>query len=145
MSLTQEKKPEIIALLLQGKSLNEVQKITGVSKSAIWRIKEEIKEGRYQSHLKQVEENIGDLIAESLLIHLGAMNSIAKVANEEGYIRQQNSRDIAELHRTMENWTISILSAANNLKQQANSQEQYGLQHDRFDRLEIEETNKPIS
>jgi len=145
MSLTQEKKPEIIALLLQGKSLNEVQKITGVSKSAIWRIKEEIKEGRHQSHLKQVEENIGDLIAESLLIHLGAMNSIAKVANEEGYIRQQNSRDIAELHRTMENWTISILSAANNLKQQANSQEQYGLQHDRFDRLEIEETNKPIS
>jgi hypothetical protein len=145
MSLTQEKKPEIIALLLEGKSLNEVQKITGVSKSAIWRIKEEIKEGRYQSHLKQVEENIGDLIAESLLIHLGAMNSIAKVANEEGYIRQQNSRDIAELHRTMENWTISILSAANNLKQQANSQEQYGLQHDRFDRLEIEETNKPIS
>jgi hypothetical protein len=145
MSLTQEKKPEIIALLLEGKSLNEVQKITGVSKSAIWRIKEEIKEGRYQSHLKHVEENIGDLIAESLLIHLGAMNSIAKVANEEGYIRQQNSRDIAELHRTMENWTISILSAANNLKQQANSQEQYGLQHDRFDRLEIEETNKPIS
>jgi hypothetical protein len=145
MSLTEEKKPEIIALLLQGKSLGEIVKATGVSKSAIWRIKEEIKEGRHQTHLKQVEENIGDLIAESLLIHLGAMNSIAKVANEEGYIRQQNSRDIAELHRTMENWTISILSAANNLKQQANSQEQYGLQHDRFDRLEIEETNKPIS
>lgn len=145
MSLTQEKKPEIIAMLLQGKSLGEVQKATGVSKSAIWRIKEEIKEGRHQTHLKQVEENIGDLIAESLLIHLGAMNSIAKVANEEGYIRQQNSRDIAELHRTMENWTISILSAANNLKQQANIEEQYSLQHDRFDRLEIEETNKPIS
>lgn len=145
MSLTQEKKPEIIAMLLQGKSLGEIQKATGVSKSAIWRIKEEVKEGRHQTHLKEVEENIGDLIAESLLIHLGAMNSIAKVANEEGYIRQQNSRDIAELHRTMENWTISILSAANNLKQQANTQEQYGLQHDRFDRLEIEETNKPIS
>ena len=44
MSLTQEKKPEIIAMLLQGKSLGEVQKATGVSKSAIWRIKEEIKE-----------------------------------------------------------------------------------------------------
>jgi hypothetical protein len=145
MSLTEEKKPEIIALLLQGKTLNEIQKATGVSKSQIWRIKEQIKEGKHQAHLKQVEENIGDLIAESLLIHLGAMNSIAKVANEEGYIRSQNSRDIAELHRTMENWTISILSAANNLKQQANTQEQYGLQHDRFDRLEIEETNKPIS
>lgn len=145
MSLTQEKKPEIIAMLLQGKTLGEIVKATGVSKSAIWRIKEEIKEGRHQTHLKQVEENIGDLIAESLLIHLSAMNSIAKVANEEGYIRQQNSRDIAELHRTMENWTISILSAANNLKQQASVEEQYSLQHDRFDRLEIEETNKPIS
>jgi hypothetical protein len=145
MSLTQEKKPEVIALLLQGKTLGEVQKATGVSKSAIWRIKEEIKEGKHQSHLKQVEENIGDLIAESLLLHLGAMNSIAKVANEEGYIRQQSSRDIAELHRTMENWTISILSAANNLRQQTNTQEQQPSQHDRFDRLEIEETNKPFS
>ncbi len=144
MSLTEEKKPEIIALLLEGKTLGEIVKATGVSKSQIWRIKEQIKDGRYQAHLTRVENEIGDLIAESLLIHLGAMNSIARVANEEGYIRQQNSRDIAELHRTMENWTISILSAANNLKQ-ASTQEQYTLQHDRFDRLEIEESNKPIS
>ena len=145
MSLTEEKKPEVIAMLIQGKTLGEIVKATGVSKSQIWRIKEQIKDGKYQAHLKQVEDNIGDLIAESLLIHLSAMNSIAKVANEEGYIRSQNSRDIADLHRTMENWTISILSAANNLKQQASTQEQYGLQHDRFERLEIEETNKPIS
>ena len=145
MSIVEEKRPEVIALLLEGKTVGEIVKATGVSKASIWRIKESIKDGKYNTHLKRVEENIGDLIAESLLIHLGAMNSIAKVANEEGYIRQQNSRDIAELHRTMENWTISILSAANNLKQQAYSEEQYGIQHDRFDRLEIEEPNKPIS
>jgi hypothetical protein len=145
MSLTEEKKPEVIALLLEGKTIGEIVKATGVSKSQIWRIREQIKDGKYQSHLKKVEDNIGDLIAESLLIHLGAMNSIAKVANEEGYIRSQNSRDIAELHRTMENWTISILSAANNLKNQASIEEQQLSQYDRYDFLEIEETNKPIS
>lgn len=145
MSLTEEKRPEVIALLLEGKTVGEIVKATGVSKSQVWRIREGIKEGKYQTHLKKVEENIGDLIAESLLIHLGAMNSIAKVANEEGYIRQQSSRDIAELHRTLENWTISILSAANNLNQQANTQREHELQYDRFNQLEIEEPNKRSS
>jgi hypothetical protein len=145
MSIVDEKRPEVIALLLEGKTVGEIVKATGVSKASIWRIKESIKDGKYNTHLKRVEENIGDLIAESLLIHLGAMNSIAKVANEEGYIRQQSSRDIAELHRTLENWTISILSAANNLNQQANSQAQHELQYDRFDKLEIEEPNKRSS
>ena len=42
MNLTEEKKPEIIALLIQGKTINEVHRITGVSKSAIWRIKDKI-------------------------------------------------------------------------------------------------------
>ena len=43
MSKTEEKKPEIIALLLQGKTIGEVQKATGVSKSQIWRIKNRLK------------------------------------------------------------------------------------------------------
>ena len=43
MSLTEDKKPEVIALLIQGKTLGEVNKATGVSKSQIWRIKEQIK------------------------------------------------------------------------------------------------------
>lgn len=145
MSLTEQKKPEVIALLIQGKTLGEVHKATGVSKSQIWRIKEQIKEGKYQAHLNKVENEIGDLIAESFLIHLGAMNQIAKVANEEGYVRQQNSRDIAELHRTLEKWTISILQASTTLRDQASTQVQQSSQHDRFDRLEIEEPNKRIS
>jgi DNA invertase Pin-like site-specific DNA recombinase len=145
MSLTEEKKPEIIALLLEGKTLGEIVKATGVSKSQIWRIKEQIKDGKYQAHLQKVENEIGDLIAESFLLHLGAMNSIARIANEEGYVRQQNSRDIAELHRTLEKWTISILQASTSLRQQVITEEQQHSQHDRFDRLEIEETNKPIS
>lgn len=137
MSKTEEKKPEIIALLLEGKTLGEVQKATGVSKSQIWRIKEQIKEGKYQASIKDVEENIGEYIAKSLLLHLNAMNTIAKVANEEGYIRSQNSRDIAELHRTMENWTISILQATSSL-QQARQLEEQQYKHDQFRYLEID-------
>jgi hypothetical protein len=141
MSLTEQKKPEIIALLIEGKTIGEIVKITGVSKSQIWRIKEQIKEGKFQKHIKDIQDNIGDYIAESLLLHLGAMNNIAKIANEEGYIRSQNSRDIAELHRTMENWTISILQASNTI-QQARQLEEQSNKHDQYQYLELDSTDK---
>jgi DNA invertase Pin-like site-specific DNA recombinase len=57
MSKTEEKKPEVIALLIQGKTLGEVQKATGVSKSAIWRIKEQIKEHIELVKKKESEKN----------------------------------------------------------------------------------------
>jgi hypothetical protein len=141
MSLTEEKKPEIIALLLEGKSLGEVQKATGVSKSQIWRIRERMKEGKYHKAVKDVEENIGEYIAESLLTHLNAMNNIARIASEEGYIRSQNSRDVAELHRTLENWSISILQASSNIQQTSRMEEQSS-QSNQFQYLEIESTDK---
>lgn len=144
MSKVEEKKPEIIALLIAGKTIGEVHRATGVSKHTIWRIKEQIKEGKYHENIKKVEENIGEYIAESLLLHLSAMNNIAKVANEEGYIRSQNSRDISELHKTLENWTISILQASNTFQQARQLEEQYS-QTNQFQYLEIEETNQPIS
>ena len=144
MSLTAEKKPEIIALLLQGKTIGEVHKATGVSKSQIWRIKDQIKEGKYGKAVLDVEQNIGEYIAESLLTHLKGMNNIAELANEKGYIRQQNSRDLAELHRTLENWTISILQASNNIQQARNLEEQQ-YKSSQFQYLEIDEANKPIS
>lgn len=141
MSLTKEKKPEIIALLLEGKTLGEVHRATGVSKSQIWRVKEQLKEGKYHEAVRDVEENIGEYIAESLLTHLKAMNNIARIAGEEGYIRSQNSRDVAELHRTLENWSISILQASNNI-QQTSRMEEREHQHNQFQYLEIESTDK---
>jgi hypothetical protein len=141
MSLTSEKKPEIIALLLEGKTIGQVNKATGVSKSAIWRIKEGIKEGKYHQAVRDVEENIGEYIAESLLTHLNAMNNIARIASEEGYIRSQNSRDVAELHRTLENWSISILQASNNIQNTSRMEEQQN-KHSQFQYLEIESTDK---
>jgi hypothetical protein len=141
MSKTEEKKPEIIALLLQGKTIGEVQKATGVSKSQIWRIKEQIKEGKYQASLMQVQENIGELIAESLLLHLKGMNNIARMACEERYIGQQDAKSVAELHRTLESWSVSILSASNNLQQSKQLEEQYS-QDNQFRYIEIDSTDK---
>jgi len=141
MSKTEEKKPEIISLLIQGKTLGEVQKATGVSKSQIWRIKEQIKEGKYQASLMEVQENIGELIAESLLLHLKGMNNIARMACEERYIGQQDAKSIAELHRTLESWSISILEASNNLQQSKQLEEQYS-QDNQFRYIEIDSTDK---
>ena len=141
MSLTQEKKPEIIALLLQGKTIGEVHKATGVSKSQIWRIKEAIKEGKYQASLMEVQENIGELIAESLLLHLKGMNSIARLAGEERYITQQDAKSVAELHRTLESWSISILEASSNL-QQTRQVEELRSENNQFRYLEIDSTDK---
>jgi hypothetical protein len=141
MSLTNEKKPEIIALLIQGKTLGEVHKATGVSKSQIWRIKEQIKEGKHQVALMEVQENIGELIAESLLLHLKGMNSIARLAGEERYITQQDAKSVAELHRTLESWSISILEASSNL-QQTRQVEELRSENNQFRYLEIDSTDK---
>jgi hypothetical protein len=141
MSLTEEKKPEIIALLIQGKTLGEVHKATGVSKSQIWRIKEQIKEGKHQVSLMEVQENIGELIAESLLLHLKGMNSIARLAGEERYITQQDAKSVAELHRTLESWSISILEASSNL-QQTRQMEELRPENNQFRYLEIDSTDK---
>ena len=141
MSLTETKKPEIIALLIQGKTLGEVHKATGVSKSQIWRIKEQIKEGKHQASLMQVQENIGELIAESLLLHLKGMNNIARLAGEERYITQQDAKSVAELHRTLESWSISILEASSNL-QQARQMEELRSEDNQFRYLEIDSTDK---
>ena len=141
MSRTAEKKPEIIALLLQGKTLGEVHKATGVSKSQIWRIKEQIKEGKYQGSILEVQENIGEYIAESLLLHLKGMNNIARLACEERYIGQQDAKSVAELHRTLESWSISILEATSNLQQSRQLEEQQS-QNNQFRYLEIDSTDK---
>ena len=141
MNKTEENKPEIIALLIQGKTLGEVHKATGVSKSQIWRIKEQIKEGKHQASLIQVQENIGELIAESLLLHLKGMNSIARLAGEERYITQQDAKSVAELHRTLESWSISILEASSNL-QQTRQVEELRSENNQFRYLEIDSTDK---
>jgi hypothetical protein len=117
MSLTEEKKPEIIALLIQGKTINEVHRQTGVSKSAIWRIKEQIIDGKYSGAILDLRDNLSEYIGQSLKKHLEAMNAIAEVSCEKDFIRSNTARDIASLHERLESWSLSILQASNNINQ----------------------------
>ena len=118
MNLTEEKKPEIIALLIQGKTINEVHRITGVSKSAIWRIKDKIIDGKYSEAILDLRDNLSDYIAQSLKKHLDAMNAIAEVSCEKDFIRSNTARDLASLHERLEQWSLSILQASNTINEQ---------------------------
>jgi hypothetical protein len=117
MSLVEEKKPEVIALLLQGKTINEVHRQTGVAKSAIWRIKDNIIDGKYSGAILDLRDNLSEYIAVSLKKHLDAMNAIAEVSCEKDYIRSNTARDIANLHERLEQWSLSILQASSNINQ----------------------------
>ncbi len=117
LSKVEEHKAEIIALLISGKTINEVQKQTGVSKSAIWRIKDNIIDGKYSGAILDLRDNLSEYIAQSLKKHLDAMNAIAEVSCEKDYIRSNSARDISELHGRLEQWSLSILQASNTINQ----------------------------
>ena len=134
MNLTEQKRPEIIALLLEGKTINEISRLTGVSKSAIFRIKDKMIDGKYSEAILDLRDNLSEYIAQSLKKHLDAMNAIAEVSCEKDYIRSNTARDISELHGRLEQWTLSILQASNNI-----NQKQLTSREDEIIEVEIEE------
>jgi hypothetical protein len=117
MNKTEEHRAEIISLLIQGKTIGEVHKATGVSKASIWRIKNKIVDGKYSGAILDLRDNLSEYIAGSLKKHLEAMNAIAEVSCEKDYIRSNSARDISELHGRLEQWTLSILQASNTINQ----------------------------
>jgi hypothetical protein len=134
MNLTEEKRPEIIAFLLEGKTINEIHRLTGVSKSAIFRIKDKMIDGKYSEAILDLRDNLSEYIAVSLKKHLDAMNAIAEVSCEKDYIRSNTARDIANLHERLESWSLSILQASNNI-----NQKQLTSREDEIIEVEIEE------
>jgi hypothetical protein len=69
------------------------------------------------------------------------MNNIARLAGEERYITQQDAKSVAELHRTLESWSISILEASSNLQQTRQLEEQR-TENNQFRYLEIDGSDK---
>jgi DNA-binding NarL/FixJ family response regulator len=134
MNLTEEKRPEIIAFLLEGKTINEIHRLTGVSKSAIFRIKDKMIDGKYSEAILDLRDNLSEYIAVSLKKHLDAMNAIAEVSCEKDFIRSNTARDIASLHERLESWSLSILQASNNI-----NQKQLTSREDEIIEVEIEE------
>jgi hypothetical protein len=134
MNLTEEKRPEIIAFLLEGKTINEIHRLTGVSKSAIFRIKDKMIDGKYSEAILDLRDNLSEYIAVSLKKHLDAMNAIAEVSCEKDFIRSNTARDLASLHERLESWSLSILQASNNI-----NQKQLTSREDEIIEVEIEE------
>ena len=121
MNLTEEKKSEAIVLLLQNKSITYVAKTLELSKHTVSRIKDDLISGKYESQLLKVQNNLGEIIADSLLIHLQALNQIALVATDENYLLNQDAKSIGELHKQIRDWTLEILTAGNNIQRQTSS------------------------
>ena len=96
MSNLSEQKPQVINLLLQGKSITYIAKELNLSKHSVSRIKDDLIEGKYESQLVKVQNNLGDIIAESLSLHLLALNKIAIVATDENYLLNQDAKSIGE-------------------------------------------------
>lgn len=121
MSNLTEHKPEVINLLLQGKSITYIAKELNLSKSSVSRIKDDLIAGKYESQLVKVQNNLGEIIAESLSLHLKALNKIAIVATDENYLLNQDAKSIGELHKQIRDWTLDILTAGNNIQTQTST------------------------
>jgi hypothetical protein len=121
MSNLSEQKPEVINLLLQGKSITYIAKELNLSKHSVSRIKDDLIAGKYESQLVKVQNNLGEIIAESLSLHLQALNKIAIVATDENYLLNQDAKSIGELHKHIRDWTLDILTAGNNIKSETSS------------------------
>jgi len=117
LRLSAEKRADVVAYLIGGVSATKIAKETGVAIATIYRIKRQYEEDQYHGAIKDINQKLGQYIAASLKYHLDALNNVAKVANEEDYIRSQSGRELAELHKQLEHWTVSILSASNTLNQ----------------------------
>jgi hypothetical protein len=121
MSLLEDKKPEVITMLLEGKTITYIAKTLDLSKNTVSRIKDDLISGKYESQLVKIQNNLGDIIAESLSLHLQALNKIAIVATDENYLLNQDAKSIGELHKQIRDWTMDILTAGNNIKSQSSS------------------------
>jgi hypothetical protein len=120
---SRQKKAEVITLMLMGMKPKDVSAETGVNINTVYKIFRDYEQTQYDGVIKDINKNLGSYIASSLKDHLSGLNNIAKIANEESYIRSQNGRDLAELHKQLEHWTVSILSATNALNQSASTSE----------------------
>lgn len=116
-------KDKMAELFKLGHSPKEVSEITGKSINTIYKYRKDWQQAQYDGAIKDIQKNLASYLANSLKWHLEGLNKIARIANEEDYIRSQSSRDLAELHKQLEHWTISILSASNTLNQIAEYQE----------------------
>jgi len=112
--ITQEIKADIISGLLLGIGVNEMSRKHGISSGAVSKIKQELDDDQKALLPENAVDRIEDLLITSLKEHLKAIETIAKVGQDERYIRTQSAGQIADLHQQLANWSVQLLEAANN-------------------------------
>jgi hypothetical protein len=112
--ITQEIKADIISGLLLGIGVNEMSRKHGISSGAVSKIKQELDDDQKALLPENAVDRIEDLLITSLKEHLKAIETIAKVGQDERYIRTQSAGQIADLHQQLTNWSVQLLEAANN-------------------------------
>lgn len=111
--ITQEIKADIISGLLLGIGVNEMSRKHGISAGAVSRIKAELDDDQKLLLPENAVDRIEDLLITSLKEHLKAIETIAKVGQDERYLRTQSAGQIADLHQQLTNWSVQLLEAAN--------------------------------
>lgn len=111
--ITNEIKAEIIASLIGGLGTREIARNLSISPAAVHKIKVELEEKDPKLLPENCQPLIEDLLINSLKIHLGALETIARVAQDETYIRSNSAGQVADLHKQLTDWSIQLLSAAN--------------------------------
>lgn len=111
--ITQEIKADIISGLLLGIGVNEMSRKHGISAGAVSKIKAELDDDQKLLLPENAVDRIEDLLITSLKEHLKAIETIAKVGQDERYLRTQSAGQIADLHQQLTNWSVQLLEAAN--------------------------------
>jgi transposase-like protein len=111
--ITESMKADIIAGLLVGLGVCELSRRHSIAKSAVSKIKSELDEDQKALIPQNAVDRIEDLLITSLKEHLKAIETIARVGQDETYIRSQSAGQIADFHSQLTNWSVQLLSAAN--------------------------------
>jgi len=112
--ITNDLKADIISGLMVGLGVCELSRKHGIAKSAVSKIKAELDEDQKALLPENAIDRIEDLLITSLKEHLKALETIARVGQDERYIRTQSAGQIADLHQQLTNWSVQLLEAANN-------------------------------
>jgi transposase-like protein len=113
IKITPELKAEIIAGLIAGVGVCELNRRYDISKASISKIKQELESDNQTLVDANVKDRIDDLLIDSLKLHLNALGNIARTTFDEDFIKAQRASDLAALHSQLRDWSLLLLEAAN--------------------------------
>jgi len=96
--------------LLAGMSCIDCARTYNISKSSVSRIKARM-EAEELINADKVTQNLDELLIASLNKHLNALNTIAEVATEKDYLRNQKANDLALLHEQINNHIVRLFQS----------------------------------